>query len=210
MTSDHTVFVVDDDPGVVKSLCWLIEAAQLHAEGFHSAEEFLSAYDPSRPGCLILDVRMPGMNGLDLQDVLVSRSCSLPIIVVTGYGDVPACARAFKAGAFDFVEKPAEPDALLKRVREALEFDAMERRQRAVRLDTQKGLSQLTPRERQVLDLLVAGAPLKQVASELAIGVQTATKHRAKILQKLGAASDAELVRLFLATQQAQTGPEED
>ncbi len=198
MNLEPTVFVVDDDPGALKSVCWLAESVQLRAEGFESAEVFLRAYDPGRPGCLVLDIRMPHMNGLQLQDELVSRGCDLPIIVVTGHGDVPDCAQAFKAGAFDFLQKPADGRILLERIRLALEHDAERRRKRAGNPEIAERLESLTSRERHVLKFLIQGFSLKRLAVELGIDVRTVAKHRARILEKMGVHNDVALTRLFL------------
>ncbi len=171
---------------------------KLRAEGFDSAENFLKAYDASRPGCLVLDLRMPRIDGLQLQDELIRRSCDLPIIVLTAHGDVPACARMFKAGAFDFLEKPADGKLLVERIRAALERNAEIRRQRGGEPNLAARLERLTEREREVLELLVRGYSVKRLAVELQIDHRTAAKHRARVHQKMAVNNDAELVRLML------------
>ena len=195
MTADPTVFVVDDNPGLRRSLQALIEAAALHVETYASAQEFLDRYDALRPGCLVLDVRLRGENGLDLQEELRRRQVTLPIIVMTGYGDVPTSVRAFKGGAVDFLQKPVPPKKLLERIREALEIDRQARAtagQRAVVLD---GIAHLTPRERQVMDMLALGHSSKEIASTLNISVRTVEGHRRVVLRKMGVSSVAHLAR---------------
>ena len=195
MTADPTVFVVDDNPGLRRSLQALIEAAALHVETYASAQEFLDRYDALRPGCLVLDVRLRGENGLDLQEELRRRKVTLPIIVMTGYGDVPTSVRAFKGGAVDFLQKPVPPKKLLERIREALEIDRQARAtagQRAVVLD---GIAHLTPRERQVMDMLALGHSSKEIASTLNISVRTVEGHRCVVLRKMGVSSVAHLAR---------------
>jgi FixJ family two-component response regulator len=199
MTLESTVFVVDDDPGVLKSLCWLIGSAKLRAEPYESAEQFLAAFDPARPGCLVLDVRMPRMTGLQLQAQLISRGSRLPIIVMTGFGDVPTCTRAFKGGAFDFIEKPADDQFLLDRINAALLLGSQGSERSPSTAEVASRLERLSPRQREVLDLLVAGTPLKLVATRLGVSPQTAAKHRAQVHAKMQVQSDAELVHLVLA-----------
>jgi FixJ family two-component response regulator len=197
--SNATVFVVDDDPGMRRSLCWLFESAALRVETYGSAAEFLAAYDPARPGCLVLDVRMPGMSGPELQDRLNARGACLPIIIVTGQGDVPTCCRAFRAGAVDFLEKPVDRKVLLDRVRQAFRQDARTRRLRADNPEVAARLASLTAREREVLDLLTEGARIKQIAAQLGVSIQTVTKHPSSLLQKLHVQTDVDLVNLLSA-----------
>jgi two-component system response regulator FixJ len=195
MTAEPTVFVVDDNPGLRRSLQALLEAAALAVETYASAQEFLDRYDAQRPGCLVLDVRLRGQNGLDLQEELRRRQMTLPIIVMTGYGDVPTSVRAFKGGAIDFLQKPVPPKKLLERIREALEIDRRARAtagQRAVVLD---GMARLTPREREVMDLLALGNSSKEIASTLKISVRTVEGHRRVVLRKMGVSSVAHLAR---------------
>jgi len=195
MTAESTVFVVDDNPGLRRSLQALLEAAKLPVETFASTREFLERYDGGRPGCIVLDVRLRGESGLDLQDELRRRQVALPIIVMTGYGDVPTSVRAFKGGAIDFLQKPVPPKKLVARIREALEIDRQARAtagKRAVVLD---GIARLTPRERQVMDLLALGNSSKEIASTLKISVRTVEGHRRVVLRKMGVASVAHLAR---------------
>jgi two-component system, LuxR family, response regulator FixJ len=193
--SPSTVFVVDDDRAMRQSLQWLIESVGLAVETFSSARAFLESYDPRRPGCLVLDIRMPEMSGLELQDKLGAGGETLPIIIITGHGDVSTAVRALKAGAVDFVEKPFNGQALLDRINRALDLDRERYRTRTERIDTETRLSLLTPREREVLDLVVAGQANKAIARQLQISMKTVETHRAKVMEKMGADSLPSLVR---------------
>jgi RNA polymerase sigma factor (sigma-70 family) len=204
MRTVPTVFVVDDDPAVRKSLTRLGESLSLPVEAYASATEFLDAYDPQRPGCVVLDMRMPGMSGLELQDRLQVERIDIPVIVVTAYGDVPSAVRAMKKGAVDFIEKPIRPQSLLERINEALSRDRRTREQTAERRSFQERLEILSPRERQVLDLLVVGRSAKEIGVELGISHKTIQVHRARILEKLQVGSIAELVRRVLCTRQCE------
>jgi two-component system, LuxR family, response regulator FixJ len=193
------VFLVDDDAAALKSLRWLLESAQLRVENYSSAEEFLEDYDPETPGCVVIDYRMPGMNGLDLQAALLERGCRHPIIFVTGYGDVPTCSRAYHQGAFDFIEKPVDHQAMVDLVNRALGDDARRRAAQAGRPNISRQLERLTPREQEVMDLLIDGKTVKQIAAELRVGFPTAARHRTRVLEKMQVANDVELVRLMLS-----------
>jgi FixJ family two-component response regulator len=197
MSADACVFVVDDDQAVASSLRWLIESAGLKVETYASAQTFLDAYD-NRGGCLVLDVRMPGVNGLELQERLAARGHSLPIIIVTGHGDVPMATRALKAGAIDFLEKPVSDQLLLERIDYAINLDRRQRRQRAELADMRARLGKLSARERAVLDLVVEGNPNKLIATKLGVTPKTIEAHRAKIMRKTAAGSVAELVRMSI------------
>lgn len=199
---EPTVFVVDDDPDVRASLRWLIGSVGLKVEAFAQGQEFLDHYDPTRAGCLVLDVRMPGMSGLELQDCLRLKRLEIPIIFITGHGDVPIAIRSMKAGAFDFLQKPFNDQDLLERIQQAIKKDALLREQRLSREHVAAQFSQLTPRENQVLQLVVAGKANKQIGTELDISQKTVEIHRAKVMKKLQASSIAELVRLYLAYDQ--------
>jgi len=199
VSPEPTVFVVDDDPGALNSMCWLIESARLRVEGYQSPESFLAAFDPARPGCLVLDIRMPQISGLDLQDRLNTLASQLPVIMLTGHGDIAGCARAFKAGAFDFLEKPADGRRLLERIREAIDKDAVRRSGGSINPEIARRIERLTARERETLELLVRGFSVKQLAAELAIDHRTAAKHRARVHEKMSVNNDAELVRMMLA-----------
>lgn len=196
MRSDSTVFV-DDDPSVRASLGWLLESEGLTVDTYPSAAQFLKEYDPATGGCLVLDVRMPGMDGLELQEQLLARGATLPIIFVTGHGDVPLCARAMRRGAVDFIEKPAEGEALLQRIHEAIEDDLQRRKLARDHGDVRRRIDLLTRREREVLPMLLAGKPTKRIAGELSVSAQTAAKHRTRVLEKMQVDNEAELVRLL-------------
>jgi len=200
MRAQATVFVVDDDDAVRASLRELLLSAAIPVETFASSQEFLDACRPDGPGCLILDVRLKEGNGLDLQDELRRRNVSLPIIVLTGHGDVPNSVRALKAGAFDFLQKPPPPDVLLERVQAAIEADRAAHALVAERASALERLARLTPREGDVMSLLVAGATSKEMASDLAISVRTVEGHRRRLLSKLEVSSAAQMVRLVLST----------
>lgn len=200
MTSDAVVYLVDDDPAVLKSMHWLVESANFAARSLTSAAMFLDEYDPQRPGCLILDVRMPQMTGLQLQAALKERGIVLPVIIMTGHSDVATCTESFRNGAFDFIEKPADDGFLIERIHNAIAGDIERRQQETHREEIQKRLATLTPREREVMDAIVSGKSQKRIASELGISFQTAAKHRAKVLAKLQVGNDVEVVRTLLFT----------
>src|SRR5919106_1739769 len=167
MENEATVFVVDDDGAVRDALRSLFESVNLNVETFESAEQFLRAYQPERPGCLVLDIRMPGMGGLRLLEHLKSQAIPLPVIVLTGYGDVNTAVRAMKAGAVDFVQKPFTTQELLEQIQKALEQDARLRSERAKQSEIEARLARLTPRERQVFERLVGGKTNKDIAADL-------------------------------------------
>jgi FixJ family two-component response regulator len=191
-----TVFVVDDNPGVRRSLKALVEAEGMAVRTFATASEFLAAYDPQDPGCLVLDIRLRGgRNGLDIQDELRRRHATLPIIVVTGYGDVPTSVRAFKGGAVDYLEKPVPPKRLTERIRACIELDRRTREAAARRSTVADRIARLTPRERMVMDLLALGKSSKSIAVALHISVRTVESHRRTVLRKMDVSSAAELAR---------------
>ncbi len=196
MQADPTVFVVDDDAAVRESLCWLVESAGLNAESYATAQAFLDAYDPRQPGCLVLDVRMPGLSGLDLQEQLAAQGIMLPVIIITGHGEVPMAVRAMKGGAIDFIEKPFSDQLLLDRAREAIAQDAQNRVEQARRAEVAARLALLTPREREVMEMVVSGKANKQVGASLGISQKTVEAHRAQVMRKTRADSLAELVQL--------------
>jgi FixJ family two-component response regulator len=191
-----TVFVVDDDASAAESMRWLIESVGLNVEVFASADDFLAAYQPDRPGCLLLDVRMPGMSGLELQEALNARGDPPPVIFITAYSDVPVAVRAMRAGAYDLLLKPVNHQALIDCLQEAVRKDAAGRRERAVRRVQSERFAGLSPRELEVLRRVVGGLPSSQIAVELGISHKTVEVHRASIMTKSGAASLAELIRL--------------
>ncbi|MEW6251627.1 MAG: response regulator transcription factor [Planctomycetota bacterium] len=196
MNGTPTVFVVDDDPSVRRSLRRLIESVGLSVETFGTAQEFLDNYDRSSAGCLVLDVRMPGLGGLELQERLSSENLPIPIIFITGHGDVPMTARAMKAGAVDFIQKPFNEQDLLDAISRALDVDSRSRRIRAEQDRVVQLVDTLTPREREVMKLVVTGKLNKEIAAELGITEKTIKVHRARVMEKMQADSLAQLVLL--------------
>lgn len=199
--SDRTVFVVDDDEAVRRALSFLLSAAGHAVEAFPSAPAFLDGYDPQRRGCLLLDLRMPHMTGLELQLELNARSWRIPAIFITGHGTVPVAIAAMKAGAFDFIEKPLRDDALLESVERALGWDETTW-QDHLRLEQLKARAALlTPRESEVLDLVARGDPNKVIARRLGISFRTVEMHRSHILEKLEVRTLSELIRTAILLQ---------
>ncbi len=199
--SEPTVFIVDDDQAVARSLRWLIETVRLRVETYGSAQSFIDGYDPARPGCLVLDVRMPGMSGLELQERLAAQRIRIPIIFITGHGDVQMAVRAVQAGAFDFVEKPFNDQDLLDRIQRAITRDA-EWRDRDLQQARLRALfATLTPREAEVLDLVVEGLSNKAVANALGLSAKTVEVHRAKGMEKMHARSLSDLVKMAMQRQ---------
>jgi len=201
MEPGATVFVIDDDPAIRESLRWLIESVGLNVKVFATAPEFLESYLPGPPSCLVLDIRMPGMSGLDLQAELAARDIRVPVIIITGHAEVPVAVRAMKAGAFDFIEKPFSDQLLLDRISRAIEFDTQVRHGRSVQADVASRLAQLTPRERQVMELVIVGKANKVIASELGLSPKTVEVHRAHVMKKMQADSLADLVRLGMLSE---------
>jgi FixJ family two-component response regulator len=195
-TPSPTVFVVDDYAPLRKSVSRLLRAAGFAVAAFASAEEFLAQYDPGIWGCLVLDVAMPALNGLELQEILAKTGSLLPIIFLTGEGDIPECVQAMKHGASDFLTKPVNDEDLLAAVRVAIQKDSILRREQAELSEIRARLATLTPREREVLDYVVAGKLNKQIAGDLGTVEQTVKVHRAHVMQKMRVQSVAELVRL--------------
>lgn len=192
----RTVYVVDDDASVRKSFGRLLRTAGYQVETFASADEFLAHPLSIEPGCLLLDLKMPGRNGLELQEALVAARKAIPIIFVTGHGDISASVRAMKGGAVDFLTKPYSAEDLLEAVERAMAKDKRDRRERAQLTDLQSRARALTPREAEVLRLVVRGLLNKQVAAELGISEKTVKVHRARVMQKMRADSMADLVRM--------------
>ena len=192
------VYIVDDDDAFRDSLRWLIESNGYVVETHSSAESFLAAYDPHQPGCIVLDIRMPGMSGIELQDELERREITLPIIFVTGHGDVPTAVAAIKKGAAEFIEKPFNDTRFLAVIEGALARDVETRRARARQLSAAARVATLSRREREVLERAVAGKPNKIIAEDLGISIKTVEAHRARMMMKMGADSIAELVQLAL------------
>lgn len=193
-----TVFVVDDDEGVRNSLRFLLKSVGLQTHALASAAEFLDGYKPSQPGCLVLDVRMPGMSGLELQQQLNLRGAVIPVIFITGHGDIPMAVEAMQQGAFDFLQKPFRDQDLIDRIQRALERDARNRAALEEHARIRTRLDSLTPREREVLALMTRGKPNKIMAAELGVSQRTVEIHRARVMEKSGAASLAQLVRMVM------------
>jgi len=197
MYIDPTVFVVDDDLAIRQSLEWLLQSAGLQVEIFASAEEYFSQFDPERPGCLVLDLRMPGIDGLTLQETLIHEDIRLPIIFITGHGDVPQAVQAIQRGAVDFIEKPFDDQMLLSRIREALELDRENRATRALANRIREKIDRLTRREREVLDAMAAGQANKIIADQLGLSVRTVELHRHHVMSKLETHSLADIIHML-------------
>jgi len=195
---EDTVFVVEDDEAVRDSMRWLLEGNGYHVEAFESAEHFLERVDPKSGGCLIADIRMPGMSGLELQDVLIRRGSKLPLVFVTGHGDVPMAVESMKKGALDFIEKPFSEASLRQAVSACLEHNQGQQDAVSVGRERDVRLSRLTAREQQVLERIVAGRLNKQIADDLGISIKTVEAHRANLMEKLEARSMAELMKTAL------------
>jgi FixJ family two-component response regulator len=193
-----TIFVVDDDSAVRDALKLLLRSVGQAVETYGSAQEFLDAYSEDRPGCLVLDIRMPGMSGLELQQRLNEKHSILPIIFITGHGDVPMAVEAMQAGAVDFIQKPFRDQDLIDRINQALEKDSSNRAALGERNDIRRRLETLTPREREVLDLVVHGKANKVIAGDLKLSQRTVEIHRARVMEKMQASSLAHLVRMVL------------
>ena len=191
------VYVVDDDDALRDSLRWLLESAGYKVSAHSTAERFLLAYRPGMAGCLVLDVRMPGASGLELQQELMRRAATLPIIFVTGHGTVSAGIRAMKGGAVDFLEKPVDEKELLGGIRQALRKSREARAALTERVELEQRLGTLTVREREVLDLVVTGILNKQIGERLGVAEKTIKVHRGRVMQKMAAASVADLVRML-------------
>lgn len=198
-----TIFIVDDDAAVRDALKLLLRSVGQAVETFGSAQEFLDAYSEDRPGCLVLDIRMPGMSGLELQQKLNEKHSILPIIFITGHGDVPMAVEAMQAGAVDFIQKPFRDQDLIDRINQALEKDSSNRASLGERNDIRRRLDTLTPREREVLDLVVHGKANKVIAGDLKLSQRTVEIHRARVMEKMQASSLAHLVRMVLEVGQA-------
>jgi two-component system response regulator FixJ len=196
--SNSVVMVVDDDTGVRNAMRSLLKSVGLVSQLFGSAQEFLSTYNPSQPGCLLLDIRMPGMSGLELQQELNVRGATIPVIFITGHGDIPMAVEAMQHGAFDFLQKPFRDQDLLDRIQKAVARDAKLRESLGEHTRIREHLDTLTEREREVLDLLVLGKQNKAVAQDLGVSPRTIEIHRARVMEKMQAHSVAELVRMLL------------
>ncbi len=197
---NSTVYVVDDDQAIRHAMELLMRSVGLSYEIFHSGDEFLDKHTNDRAGCLVLDIRMPGLGGLELQEKLNKMGSTLPIIFITGHGDVPMAVEAMQKGAVDFIQKPFRDQELLDRIGEALKTDQELRSAREEKSEVQDKIEKLTNRERQVLDLVVTGKPNKVIAYELGVSQRTVEIHRARVMEKMRAKSLADLVRMHLAT----------
>jgi FixJ family two-component response regulator len=193
------VHVVDDDPAVTRLLADLVKAIGLEVAAYRSAEEFLEACQPSGPGCLVLDVRVPGMSGMELQKQLTAAGSTLPIIFVTGHADVRMAVEAMERGAFGFLEKPFRPQELCEKIAAAVRLDSEAWRRREEQQAAAGRLAQLTPAQRKVADRVVAGKTNKMIAQELGLSIRTVEAHRAGLMQRLGIGSRTELVGLMAA-----------
>lgn len=193
-----TVYVVDDDDGMRRALGALLSTVDYQALFYSRPSEFLANFKPDDPGCLVLDIRMPEMSGLELQQQLNKMGSMLPVIFITGHGDVPMAVKAMKEGALEFIEKPFRDQDLLDRINHALQQDAENRKSISRRTEVSKRLETLTPRERQVMDLVVEGSANKVIAIDLGLSERTVEIHRAKVMEKMGARSVAHLVKMHL------------
>lgn len=199
VVSTSTVYVVDDDDGMRRALNLLLNTVGYKTAAFASPKEFLENFRPDVPGCLVLDIRMPGMSGLELQQHLNRMGSMLPVIFITGHGDVPMAVQAMKEGAFEFVQKPFRDQDLLDRINHALELDKENRSTLALRADVSQRFESLTPREKQVMAMVVDGAANKVIAIDLGLSERTVEIHRAKVMEKMGARSVAHLVKLQMS-----------
>jgi RNA polymerase sigma factor (sigma-70 family) len=197
MTGAPVIFVVDDDPSIRSSLKFLLSSVGLQVESFESAESFLQRKPPDAPSCLVLDVRLRGLSGLDFQRELAARNIRIPIVFVTGHGDIPMSVRAMKAGAIEFLTKPYRDQDLLDAVRIALERDRTRREQEKVLTDLRQRFESLTPREQEVISMVVSGMLNKQIAGELGTAENTVKVHRSRAMEKMNAQSVAELVKMI-------------
>jgi len=196
---NSTVYIVDDDQAIRHAMELLMRSVGLDYEIFHSGDEFLSGHSNERAGCLVLDIRMPGLGGLELQEKLNETGSTLPIIFITGHGDVPMAVEAMQKGAVDFIQKPFRDQELLDRIGEAIKADQERRSAREEQTAVRGRIEKLTNREREVLDLVVTGKPNKVIAYELGVSQRTVEIHRARVMEKMEAKSLADLVRMHMA-----------
>lgn len=194
MSVDGTVFVVDDNEGIRDALCRLMEVVELPVQAFASAEAFLSSYDPTQSGCLILDIRMPGMSGIELQERLLEERIRIPVIIISAHGDIDSAVRTIRSGAVDFIRKPYDATDLLQTIRVALETDKKQRAEEIRRAEVAEQISLLTKRELEVMGLLVDGKSSRQIAEELGLSSKTVEGHRLHVMLKLRADSVVDLV----------------
>lgn len=203
MTRPATVHVVDDDDAVRRSLRLLLKSVGLLTIAYASAQEFLAAWDSDQPGCLVLDVRMPGMSGIELQAELNQRGAIIPVIFISGHGDIPMAVEAIQHGAFDFLQKPFRDQDLIDRVQRALASDTEHRQVLQQRETLRQRFESLTPREQEVLQLVTQGKANKVMAGDLGVSQRTVEIHRARVMEKMGAHSLAQLVRMVLELDKA-------
>jgi FixJ family two-component response regulator len=192
-----TVFIVDDDDVVRRSVSLLVRSVGLVEESYVSARDFLDHFDPQKPGCLVLDIRMPGMSGLELQKAPECAGLLPPVIFVTAHGEIPLASQAIRAGAVDFIQKPFSPQALLDRIREAIALDGANRRKRALASEIRERMTKLTDREREIMTFLIRGESTKQIAQHLCISPKTVDNHRGKILEKMNVDNPTQLAHLI-------------
>ena len=202
---ESVVYIVDDDASVRESLCWLLESENFKTRGFASALEFLDAYEPDWHGCVALDVRMPGMSGLELQEQLLQRGNRLPIIMITGHADVPMAIRAMKAGASDFIEKPYSDELVLESIQRAMDLADRERQLQDEQDAFRRRIQALSNREQEVLACVVEGLSNKAIAAELGVALKTVETHRSRIMVKMKVKSLSDLVRVALIAQSADS-----
>jgi len=197
MTSNPIVFIVDDDPDMRGALRYLIEGIGLEIREYENGRAFLNDYDGSRPACLVLDMRMPDIGGLEVQEDLLSRGIDIPVILLTGFGDVPSAVRALKSGALDFIEKPFSNQELLDKIQRGLEKDVQRQQDRELRAELQNRVESLTPRESEVMVMVTSGNSNKEISRTLDISIKTVESHRAQVMDKMQTANIAELMNLL-------------
>ena len=196
MNDTPVVILLDDDPAVRRSLTLALGLAGYQVQSYASAAEMLDALNPAQPGCLLLDLRMPGMGGLEVQETLQARGCTMPVIFISAFGDIPTTVRALKAGAVDFVEKPFTTEALVARIEEALALDQLQRNEKEWRVRVARRARQLTGRELEVMHLVTEGLSNKEIARQLEISPRTVEKYRARVMEKMHADNIADLCQI--------------
>lgn len=207
MSDTPTVILVDDDPAMRRSVTLALELAGYRVQSFASGEKMLASLDPAQPGCLILDLRMPGMNGPEVQKTLNARGCTLPVIFISAFGDIPGTVRALKAGAVDFLEKPFSAEALITRIEEAFAIDRCQHDERTWRERMRKRWDDLTPREAEVMHFVTEGLSNKHIGAQLNISPRTVEKYRARVMEKMRADSVAELCQMASSLGDPESGP---
>lgn len=206
MDREQTVFIVDDDEGVRDGLSMLLSTVGQKCRLFASAAEFLEQYDPEEPGCLVLDIRMPRMSGLELQEALIERESGLPIIFITGHGDIPMAVEAMRRGALDFIRKPFREQDLLDRINEALDVELVRRKRSLKQDDLRTRLDTLSDREKAVFEGIASGEMNKAIGYDLGISERTVEVHRANVMKKLGVRTLAEVIRIKIAAESMEPG----